>query len=90
MVSQLLLQLCKIMEENQAIEFVENLPINIPVVKDFEEVPSTTVNGVVFDSKSDPDSYQVLAIVDENIQVTQNQYENETNNKLFRINKEYR
>ena len=77
----------EIIEENQAIEFVENLPINIPVVKDFEEVPSTTVNGVVFDSKSDPDSYQVLAIVDENIQVTQNQYENETNNKIIEINK---
>ena len=74
-------------EEKQATEFIENLPINIPIVKDFEEVPSSTVNGVVFDSKSEPKSYQVIAIADDNIQVTQNKYENETNNKIVDINK---
>ena len=74
-------------EEKQATEFVENLPINIPIVQDFEEVPSSTVNGVVFDSKSEPKSFQVIAIADDNIQVTQNKYENETNNKIVDINK---
>ena len=74
-------------EEKQAIEFVENLPINIPIVQDFEEVPSSTVNGQVFDSKSEPKSYQVLAIADDNIQISQNKYENETNNKIVEINK---
>ena len=72
--------------DEETIAFVENLPISVPIVKDYQEVPPTVVDGVVFDSKSDPKSYQVTAAVDEDVKLNQSRYENETNNKIIDIN----
>ena len=74
-------------QEKEDIEYVENLPIDIPIAEDIEEVPSKTINGVVFDSKSSPETYKVVAMVDDDIEFTQDKYENETNNKIIEINK---
>ena len=74
-------------KEQEAIAFVENLPINIPVAEDIEEVPAQTINGVVYDSKSNPKTYKVVALVDDDVAFTQNKYENETNNRIIEINK---
>ena len=73
--------------EQEAIAFVENLPINIPVAEDIQEVPAQTINGVVYDSKSNPKTYKVVALVDDDVAFTQNKYENETNNRIIEINK---
>ena len=72
--------------DEEAFAFVENLPISVPIVKDYQEVPPTVVDGVVFDSKSNPKSYQVTAAVDEDVKLNQSIYENETNNKIIDIN----
>ena len=74
-------------KEQEAIAFIENLPIDIPLAKDIEEVPSQTINGVVYDSKSNPKTYKVVALVDDDVAFTQDKYENETNNRIIEINK---
>ena len=74
-------------KEQEAIAFVENLPINIPVAEDIQEVPAQTINGVVYDSKSNPKTYKVVALVDDDVAFTQKKYENETNNRIIEINK---
>ena len=76
-----------IIEERKSIEFVENLPLDIPIVKEFEEIPTQTVNGVTFNSKQEPENYQVIAEVDQEVVFIQNKYENQTNNKIIEINK---
>ena len=37
-----------LIEEKKNIEFVENLPLDIPIAKEFKEIPAQTVNGVTF------------------------------------------
>ena len=74
-------------KEQEAISFIENLPINIPLAEDIQEVPAQTINGVVYDSKSNPKTYKVVALVDDDVAFTQNKYENETNNRIIEINK---
>ena len=74
-------------EEKKNIEFVENLPLDIPIAKEFIEIPAQTVNGVTFNSESEPEIYKVVAEVDKEVVFIQNKYENQTNNKIIEINK---
>ena len=76
-----------LVEEKKNIEFVENLPLDIPIAKEFIEIPAQTVNGVTFNSESEPEIYQVVAEVDKEVVFVQNNYENQTNNKIIEINK---
>lgn len=76
-----------LIEEKKNIEFVENLPLDIPIAKEFIEIPAQTVNGVTFNSESEPEIYQVVAEVDKEVVFVQNNYENQTNNKIIEINK---
>ena len=76
-----------LIEEKKNIEFVENLPLDIPIAKEFKEIPAQTVNGVTFNSESEPEIYQVVAEVDKEVVFVQNNYENQTNNKIIEINK---
>ena len=76
-----------VIKEKKNIEFVENLPLDIPIAKEFVEIPAQTVNGVTFNSESEPESYQVVAEVDKEVVFVQNKYENQTNNKIIEINK---
>ena len=76
-----------VIEEKKNIEFVENLPLDIPIAKEFIEIPAQTVNGVTFNSESEPETYQVVAEVDKEVVFVQNKYENQTNNKIIEINK---
>jgi hypothetical protein len=76
-----------VIKEKKNIEFVENLPLDIPIAKEFIEIPAQTVNGVTFNSESEPETYQVLAEVDKEVVFVQNKYENQTNNKIIEINK---
>ena len=76
-----------VIKEKKNIEFVENLPLDIPIAKEFIEIPAQTVNGVTFNSESEPESYQVVAEVDKEVVFVQNKYENQTNNKIIEINK---
>ena len=75
------------MEEKKNIEFVENLPMDIPIAKEFTKIPTQTVNGVTFNSESEPENYEVVAEVDQEVVFVQNNYENQTNNKIIEINK---
>lgn len=76
-----------LIEEKKNIEFVENLPLDIPIAKEFIEIPAQTVNGITFNSESEPEIYQVVAEVDKEVVFVQNNYENQTNNKIIEINK---
>ena len=76
-----------VIKEKKNIEFVENLPLDIPIAKEFIEIPAQTVNGVTFNSESEPETYQVVAEVDKEVVFVQNKYENQTNNKIIEINK---
>lgn len=76
-----------LIEEKKNIEFVENLPLDIPIAKEFIEIPAQTVNGVTFNSESEPEIYQVVAEVDKEVVFVQNNYQNQTNNKIIEINK---
>lgn len=76
-----------LIEEKKNIEFVENLPLDIPIAKEFKKIPAQTVNGVTFNSESEPEIYQVVAEVDKEVVFVQNNYENQTNNKIIEINK---
>ena len=76
-----------VIEERKNIEFVENLPLDIPIAKEFTEIPAQTVNGVTFSSEAEPENYQVIAEVDKEVVFVQNNYENKTNNKIIEINK---
>ena len=76
-----------VIKEKKNIEFVENLPLDIPIAKEFIEIPAQTVNGVTFNSESEPETYQVVAVVDKEVVFVQNKYENQTNNKIIEINK---
>ena len=76
-----------VIKEKKNIEFVENLPLDIPIAKEFIEIPAQTVNGVTFNSDSEPETYQVVAEVDKEVVFVQNKYENQTNNKIIEINK---
>ena len=76
-----------VIKEKKNIEFVENLPLDIPIAKEFVEIPAQTVNGVTFNSESEPETYQVVAEVDKEVVFVQNKYENQTNNKIIEINK---
>jgi len=76
-----------VIKEKKNIEFVENLPLDIPIAKEFIDIPAQTVNGVTFNSESEPESYQVVAEVDKEVVFVQNKYENQTNNKIIEINK---
>ena len=76
-----------VIKEKKNIEFVENLPLDIPIAKEFTEIPAQTVNGVTFNSESEPETYQVIAEVDKEVVFVQNKYENQTNNKIIEINK---
>ena len=76
-----------VVKEKKNIEFVENLPLDIPIAKEFMEIPPQTVNGVTFNSESEPETYQVVAEVDKEVVFVQNKYENQTNNKIIEINK---
>ncbi len=76
-----------VIKEKKNIEFVENLPLDIPIAKEFIEIPVQTVNGVTFNSESEPETYQVVAEVDKEVVFVQNKYENQTNNKIIEINK---
>ena len=74
-------------EVQKNIVFVENLPLDIPIAKEFTKIPDQTVNGVTFSSESEPENFQVLAEVDEDVVFIQNNYENQINNKIIKINK---
>ena len=76
-----------VIKEKKNIEFVENLQLDIPIAKEFVEIPAQTVNGVTFNSESEPETYQVVAEVDKEVVFVQNKYENQTNNKIIEINK---
>lgn len=76
-----------LIEEKKNIEFVENLPLDIPIAKEFIEIPAQTVNGITFNSESEPEIYQVVAEVDKEVVFVQNNYENQINNKIIEINK---
>ena len=76
-----------VIKEKKNIEFVENLPLDIPIAKEFIDIPAQTVNGVTFNSESEPETYQVVAEVDKEVVFVQNKYENQTNNKIIEINK---
>ena len=76
-----------VIKEKKNIEFIENLPLDIPIAKEFIEIPAQTVNGVTFNSESEPETYQVVAEVDKEVVFVQNKYENQTNNKIIEINK---
>jgi len=76
-----------LIEERKNIEFVENLPIDIPIAKDLPKITSQTVNGVTYNSTDEPVNYQVIAKVDDDVVFVQNNYENKTNNKIIEINK---
>jgi hypothetical protein len=76
-----------VIKEKKNIEFVENLPLDIPIAKEFVEIPAQTVNGVTFNSDSEPETYQVVAEVDKEVVFVQNKYENQTSNKIIEINK---
>ena len=74
-------------EERKNIEFVENLPIDIPIANELPKITSQTVNGVTYSSQNEPENYQVIAKVDPELEFVQNNYENQTNNKIIEINK---
>ena len=74
-------------EVQKNIEFVENLPLDIPIAKEFTKIPDQTVNGVTFSSESEPENFQVIAEVDKDVVFIQNNYENQINNKIIKINK---
>ena len=76
-----------LIEERKKIEFVENLPIDIPIAKDLPKITSQTVNGVTYNSTDEPVNYQVIAEVDQDVVFVQNNYENKTNNTIIEINK---
>lgn len=76
-----------LIEERKNIEFVENLPIDIPIAKDLPKITSQTVNGVTYNSTDEPVIYKVIAEVDLDVVFVQNNYENKTNNKIIEINK---
>ena len=76
-----------LIEEKKNIDFIENLPLDIPIAKEFIEIPAQTVNGVTFNSESEPETYQVVAEVDKEVVFVRNKYENQTNNKIIEINK---
>ncbi len=76
-----------LIEERKNIEFVENLPIDIPIAKDLPKITSQTVNGVTYNSTDEPVNFQVIAEVDQDVVFVQNNYENKTNNKIIEINK---
>ena len=76
-----------VIKEKKNIEFVENLQLDIPIAKEFVEIPAQTVNGVTFNSESEPETYQVVAEVDKEVVFVQNKYENQTSNKIIEINK---
>ena len=76
-----------LIEERKNIEFVENLPIDIPIAKDLPKITSQTVNGVTYNSTDEPVNFQVIAEVDQDVVFVQNKYENKTNNKIIEINK---
>ena len=77
-----------LIDERKNIEFVENLPMDIPIAKELPKISSQTVNGVTYSSKNEPENYQVIPVVDPEVVLVQNNYENQINNKIIEINKE--
>ncbi len=77
-----------LIEERKNIEFVENLPMDIPIAKELPKISSQTVNGVTYSSKNEPENYEVVPVVDPEVVFVQNNYENQTNNIIIEINKE--
>ena len=77
-----------IIEERKNIEFVEKLPMDIPIAKELPKISSQTVNGVTYSSENEPENYQVIPEVDPEVVFVQNNYENQINNKIIEINKE--
>ncbi len=73
-------------EERKDIEFVENLPIDIPIAKELPEIKSQTINGVTFSAQDEPENYKVSSVPDPDIDFIQDNYENNINNQIIEIN----
>ena len=73
-------------EERENIEFVENLPIDIPIAKELPEIKSQTINGVTFSPQDEPENYKVSSVPDPDIDFIQDNYENKINNQIIEIN----
>ena len=73
-------------EERKNIEFVENLPIDIPIAKELPEIKSQTINGVTFSPQDEPENYKVSSVPDPDIDFIQDNYENKINNQIIEIN----
>ena len=51
-------------EQEQENEFIESLPVNIPVVKEENPVAVQRFQGVTFDPKAEPENYEVVPVAD--------------------------
>ena len=75
-----------LIEDKKTVEFIENLPIDIPMVKSVEKIPSQTINGITFSPEDEPENYEVTSLADPDIDFIQDNYENKINNKIIEIN----
>ena len=75
-----------LIEDKKTVEFIENLPIDIPMVKSVEKIPSQTINGITFSPEDEPENYEVISLADPDIDFIQDNYENKINNKIIEIN----
>ena len=51
-------------KQEQENEFIESLPVNIPVVKEENPVAVQRFQGVTFDPKAEPENYEVVPVAD--------------------------
>ncbi|MBL6872046.1 MAG: SPOR domain-containing protein [Flavobacteriales bacterium] len=75
-----------LIEDKKTVEFIDNLPIDIPMVKSVEKIPSQTINGITFSPEDEPENYEVTSLADPDIDFIQDNYENKINNKIIEIN----
>ncbi len=73
-------------EEEQEQEFIESLPVNIPVVKEESPVPIIRFQGQTFDPKAEPDNYEVVAVADNDTEVSAEEISNVSNRAIIESN----
>ena len=72
--------------EEQEQEFIESLPINIPVVIEESPVPTIRFQGETFDPKAEPVNYEVVAVADNDTEVSIEEISSVSNKAVIESN----